>query len=557
MASTAELPAPSDRAKTSSESVVRSAGIVSLAVALSRITGLVREKAMAYFFGAGAAYDAFLVAFRIPNLTRDLFAEGALSSAFVPVFTEYLQKGDRKQAAHLANLVATSLIFFVGAFCALGMIFAPQIVALFAQGFQANPVKFNNAVYMTRVMFPFLLVVALAALAMGILNACNRFAIPALSSTLFNLGSVACGLPIGYWLGPHVGITRIEGMAYGVLCGGFLQLIWQLPELWKLGFQFKPAFDATHEGFLRIIRMMGPAILGNAAVQINILISTRFASEIADPLRGTEGPVSWLGYAFRFMQLPLGIFGVAIGSATMTAISRFAAQKDYEQFRETVARSMGVVFLLTIPSSVGLVVLGRSIIGAIYESGRFVAYDTQQTGKALSFYAIGLAGYSALKILNPAFYALGDSRVPMLVSLASIIVNLGAVWTLINIFHWGHEGLALSTSVVALASFVALFWILRNRLDGIHGRRIVSSVVRISAASLIMGAAVYLSSRTLHDWLGTARLTHFVDIAVSLPVGLGVFYGACLMFQVPELDLTTQVIRKALGRRLPARSTGS
>lgn len=537
------------RQPTHTENVVRNASLVSMAVGLSRITGLVREKVMAYFFGAGTAYDAFLVAFRIPNLTRDLFAEGALSSAFVPVFTEYLQKGDKQAAARLANLVATALTVVVGAFCVLGMIFAPQIVSLFAAGFQSNPEKFAQAVAMTRVMFPFLLLVALAALAMGILNACNRFAIPALSSTLFNLGSVVFGLAIGFLGHGWLGITPIEGMAYGVLCGGALQLIWQLPELWRLGFAFRAGFDWHHEGFQRILRMMGPAILGNAAVQINVLVNTRFASEVYDPIRGTEGPVSWLGYAFRFMQLPLGIFGVAIGSATIATVSKLAAQKDFEQFRETVARSMGVVFLLTIPSSIGLAVLGESIIGAIYEDGKFQPYDTQQTGRALAFYSIGLAGYSALKVLNPAFYALGDSRVPMLISVSSILVNCSLVWLFTKVFGWGHEALALSTSAVALVSFVALTLILRRRLQGIQARRLAGSVARTLGASLVMGVAVAGSSYLIHDWIRHSRLAQFVDLAVSIPVGLAVFYTAARWLRVPELEIASQVFGRAMGRR--------
>lgn len=533
--------------------VVRSAGVVSAAVALSRVSGLVREKVMAYLFGAGAAYDAFLVAFRIPNLTRDLFAEGALSSAFVPIFSEYLHRGDRDQAARLANLVATALIFFVGAFCALGMIFAPQIVGLFAAGFAATPGKFEQAVYMTRIMFPFLLLVALAALAMGILNACNRFAIPALSSTMFNIGSVIGGLLIGYFAGPWLGLTGIEGMAYGVIAGGALQLAWQLPELWRLGFAFRPALDLSHKGFRRILAMMGPAILGNAAVQVNILINTRFASEVADPIRGTEGPVSWLGYAFRFMQLPLGIFGVAIGSATMAMISKQAAAKQFDEFRETVARGMSMVFLLTIPSSIGLLVLGESIIGAIYEDGKFQAYDTRQTGKALAFYAIGLAGYSALKVLNPAFYALGDSRLPMLVSLGSILINLAAVWTFLNVFHLGHEGLALSTSLVALAGFLALFSVLRRRLDGLHGWRLTDSILRTVAASIVMGLIVALSSWLVHRYIPHPRAAQFVDLLISIPAGIATFYAAARLFQIAELPIAVQALAGPIARRLPTR----
>src|SRR5579862_6407235 len=289
---------------------------------MSRITGLMRESVMARMFGAGFTYDAFMLGFRIPNLTRDLFAEGALSSAFVPIFSEYLSTRTKEEAVRLANLAASALIIVVGGVCALGAIFAPTLVHLLAPGFAAVPGKFDLAVEMTRIMFPFLLLVALAAKAMGILNASNRFGVPAMASTFFNIGSVGFGVVLGVWLGPMLHLSRIEGMAVGVVLGGALQLAWQIPSLHRLGFRFRPAFDWPHPGLQRILQLMVPAILGNAAVQINVMVNTNFASTISDPVRGLDGPVSWLSYAFRFMQLPLGLFGVAMASATLPSISR-------------------------------------------------------------------------------------------------------------------------------------------------------------------------------------------------------------------------------------------
>ncbi|PYT11835.1 MAG: murein biosynthesis integral membrane protein MurJ, partial [Acidobacteria bacterium] len=365
-----EVPALSGRSGQT-ESVVRSAGIVSIAVFMSRITGLLRESAMARLFGAGLTYDAFMLGFRIPNLTRDLFAEGALSSAFVPTFTDYLTTRSKAEAARLANLVATALIIVVGSLCAAGMIFAPALVRLLAPGYSAVPGKFELAVSMTRIMFPFLLLVALAAQAMGVLNASNRFGVPAMASTFFNLGSLGFGMAIGFGVGPMLHISRIEGMAIGVVLGGALQLCWQLPTLHRLGFRFRLVFDYTDTGLRRILRMMAPAILGNAAVQINVMVNTNFASTLFDQQRGMDGPVSWLSYAFRFMQLPLGLFGVAMASATLPSISRSAAAGNMDEFRKTLSKSLGMVFLLTLPSSVGLIVLGKSIIGAIYQGGKF------------------------------------------------------------------------------------------------------------------------------------------------------------------------------------------
>ena len=529
---------------------MRSAGVVSLAVLASRVTGLARDMAMARLFGAGAALDAFLLGFRIPNLTRDLFAEGALSSAFVPTFTEYLSQRSKEEAARLVNLVATAIIMVVGTLCALGMIFAPQLVEILASGFHNVPGKFELAVRMTRIMFPFLLLVALAAQAMGVLNACNRFGVPAMSSTFFNLGSLVFGVVLGRGLGPMIGITAIEGMAIGVVIGGLLQLTYQLPSLYQLGFRFHAVIDWSEPGLKRILRLMGPAILGNAAVQINVMINTNFASGISDPVRGFDGPVSWLNGAFRFMQLPLGLFGVAIGSATLPSISRSAAAGNMPEFRQTVSHSLGTVFLLTIPSSIGLAVLGESIVGAIYQGGAFQAYDTERTALALSYYAIGLSGYAALKILVPAFYSLGDSRTPMLVSLGSILINFMVASSVIRVGGLGHAGLALSTSAVALFGFLLQFLILRNRIGGIHGRALLAQVGRISAASLAMAAVVWLSSYGIRSWLGVSHLSRIADVAVSLPLGGAVYYWIAKVLGLSEIDMVLRSFTGPLRRRL-------
>ncbi|HYI96482.1 MAG TPA: murein biosynthesis integral membrane protein MurJ, partial [Bryobacteraceae bacterium] len=454
------MPTQSQGERSPSENVVRSAGVVSIAVATSRVTGLVREIVLAAMFGASAVFDAFRIGFTIPNLTRDLFAEGALSAAFVPIFTQYLSTKPREEARLLANLVATALIVIVGAICLLGILLSPQLVMLVAPGFLKTPGKFDLAVTLTRIMFPFLLVIALSAQAMGILNACGQFGVPAMASAFFNIGSVISGLILGKLIGPTIGISEIHGMAYGVVIGGGMQLLWQVPSLHRAGFRFRPKIDWSHPGLRHIFRLMGPAILGNAAVQINVTINNNFASRLPDP----DGPVSWLGYAFRFMQLPLGIFGVAIASATLPAISRSAAAKDFDEFRLTLSKSLGLVFVLTIPSAVGLAILGDSIVGAVYQFGAFTASDTHQTGRALACYAIGLAGYSAAKVLNPAFYALHDARTPMIISFGSIAVNLLTVIAMVKVAGFGHEGLALSTSAVAIFSSVALFTVMRNRV---------------------------------------------------------------------------------------------
>ncbi|HTF94097.1 MAG TPA: murein biosynthesis integral membrane protein MurJ, partial [Verrucomicrobiae bacterium] len=326
-------------------SVARNAGIISLAVMASRVLGLVRDQVFAVFFGAGLQYDAFLTAFRIPNLLRDLFAEGALSAAFVTTFSQTLQNRGKDAAIELSHRVATLTIVFITVISILGWIFTPAIVHLLAPGFFEVPGKAELTVQLTRIMIPFLLLIALAAQAMGILNSVNVFAVPALASAFFNLGSIVGGLLIGFVIGPMIGVSAIAGMAYGTLVGGFLQFAVQWPSLRRAGFRFRPKLSISDSGVRQILRLLGPAIIGTAAVQINVFINTNFASAIIDPATGTiaNGPVSWLNYAFRFMQFPIGVFGVAIATATLPTLARNSSQPDYREFRQTLAHSLTLV----------------------------------------------------------------------------------------------------------------------------------------------------------------------------------------------------------------------
>jgi putative peptidoglycan lipid II flippase len=362
---------------------------------------------------------------------------------------------------------------------------------------------------------------------------------------MFNVISLGAGLLLGKVLGPFVGLSPIHGMAWGVVIGGASQLLWQLPSLHRAGFRPRLRLQWSDPGLQRILWLMGPAIIGNAAVQINVSVNQNIASRLGD------GPVSWLNYAFRFMQLPIGIFGVAIASATLPAISRSASESDLESFRATLSRSLGMVFLMTVPSAVGLAVLSESIVGAIYQLGEFTSYSTEQTARALAFYAIGLAGYAAAKVLNPAFYALGDSRTPMMMSLLSIAVNLGAAVTSVRVLALGHAGLALSTSCVAMFSAVGLFVIMRNRIGGMYGRNLWTSLTKIIAASALMAAVVWPISIGVHSALGQSKLAHLVTLVPAIPIGIVVLYTACRALSVPELEAAAAALAGPLRRRIP------
>jgi putative peptidoglycan lipid II flippase len=534
-----------------------SAGIVSAAVLLSRVTGMAREVVMARLFGAGPTYDAFLLGMRIPNLTRNLFAEGALSSAFVPIFTRYLATKGRREAAELSNLVATALMVTLSALCLVGMLFSPELVRIMAPGFERVPGKFELAVLLTRIMFPVLLLISLAAQAMGLLNACDYYGIPALASTFFNIGSVGVGLAIGFVLSRSWEHGLIVSMAIGVVAGGMMQLAWQLPALYRAGFPYRPRIDWSDPGLREIFRLMAPALVGSSALQINTIVNTSLASTLTDASgQVMDGPVSWLGYAFRFLQLPLGVFGVAVASATLPEISRHSVMGRMDAFRDTVTHSLNMILVLTIPSTIGLAVLGESMIGVIYEGGRFTAADTHQTAMALSAYSVGLTGYAASKVLAPAFYALGDARTPMWVSVVSIAVNPACALALMTWAGLGHAGLALATSLVAVLGAALLFALLRVR-TGFKAAGIAVNAAKIATASTIMGVACWVSSNVIRTAAGVGMLARFTEVAVSIPLGAAIFYAGAQALGIPEVEALRHACYTFLKRNAPRPESGN
>ena len=483
-----------------------------------------RESVLSWLFGASATFDAYVLGYRIPNLARDLFAEGALASAFVPTFSRSLATRSREETRELSDVMGTLLIVVTGMICLFGIVFAPVFVELFASGFHAVPGKFELAVRLVRIMFPFLLLIALAGQAQGILNSCHQFGIPALSSSMFNVGSVVFGLAIGHW----TTLGAVQGMACGVVCGGLAQLGFQLPSVWRAGFAWRPRWNLRHEGIRHILKLMGPAILAGASVQINVLVNTNFAAGLRDASGHVmNGPVSWLSYAFRFQQLPLGIFGISIASATLPRISRSAALGDFAEFRDVLSHSIVMILLTTVPSAVGLAILGESMIGIVYQHGRFLAADTHQTALALTCYAVGLAAFASLKLIAPAFYALGDSRTPMLVSVASIAVNAATAFVTVRFLHLGHAGLALSLSMVSIFNALTLLILIRPRIGGVRGVEMLLSLGKIAVAATVMGVACWA---VVH-----VSPSRAMNVLAGVPVGAAVFYGVASALRVPEL----------------------
>jgi putative peptidoglycan lipid II flippase len=516
----------------------RATGVVGLAVLCSRVLGLIREQVFAGLFGAGRNLDAFLMAFRLPNLLRDLFAEGALSTAFITTFSGTIATEGDEPAWRLANKVATLTAVFMSAVTLLGIVFAPQLVDVLTW-WQWDPAKTALTVSLTRIMWPFMLLVSLAALVMGILNAKHVFGAPAMASSYFNLGSIIGGVGIGYWLDPHFGPRALTGLAIGTLIGGTWQLTAQFPALRRVGYKFRVDFNWRDPKVGTVLGLMGPAVIAASAVQVNVLINSQFAAGLGD------GPVSWLNIAFRLMQLPLGIFGVAIGTVTLPLVSKSAAVGNMEEFRAILARGMRLAFLLTIPAAIGLAMLAAPIISVIYEHGRFNSQMTRQTAGALQFYAIGLVAYSALKVLTPAFYAIGKRNTPMLVSFLAIGTNLFLNWLFTFRLNWGHRGLAFSTSLVATINFLLLYGLMWQHTRRLETQQMLTALLKICAAGALLAVVCWAANHWwLNGWEQMRLLQKSLVLGGAIVAGIVTFFGAAFLLRVNEVQDIVDVVRR-------------
>ena len=522
------------KARAETAHIAKAAGVVSAMTLVSRLLGLFREQVFAALLGAGYHSDAFRIAFRIPNLLRDLFAEGALSAAFMPTYARVRKEGGPVAGFQLANRVLTFLGVVLGLVVVLGILLAWPLVAGIAPGFDDAPGKAELTVRLTRVMMPFLPLVSFAAVAMGMLNAEGRFGIPALSPALFNVVAIVWA---GALWGMGLSVEQVVlGWACGTLAGGLAQFLVQWPSLRRLGFRFRPDWAPVDPGLRQMGRLMAPATVGLAAVQVNIFVSSIFASQ-------EPGAVSWLDYAFRLLYLPIGLFGVALGTIATAGLARRAAEGDIEGLRTTLRQSLSMLAYLTLPATVGLMVLGVPVVRLLYERGRFSAADTEATATALFLYSFGLVGYTGVKVLAPAFYALGTPRVPLAASVLAVATNL----TVILLGHeaLGYRAIALGTALGSIFNAVLLVAVFQKRVGGLLGHGLVRPLVRMLVAALVMGAAARALTVWLEGIFGTAGLAAQLSTGlVPVAVGIAAYLGLTHALKVGEADVLVSLVTR-------------
>jgi putative peptidoglycan lipid II flippase len=538
--------------------ILRAAGVVGLFTLVSRVAGLVRDAVIGYYFGTGVAADAFFVAFRIPNLLRRFVAEGAMSIAFVPVFTHYLMNRSRREAVEAASALASLMTAVLLGLTMIGVLFAPLWTSLFAPGFADTPDKFALTVTLTRWVFPYIFLVGLVALASGILNSLRHFAAPAAAPIFLNLSIIAAALI----LSPRLSVP-IYGLVYGVLIGGVVQVAVQVLPLARHGVRIVPRWQPGHEAVRRALGLMAPMVFGAAVYQINLMISTMLASVLP------SGSVSYLWYADRIFEFPLGIFAVALGTAALPSFSAQAAQHAYAELRHSLAFSIRVTNAIVVPATVGMIALATPIVSVLFQRGAFGTEEVALTAQALCAFAVGLWPVSLVRLVVPAFYALEDTRTPVVAAALAFVMNcacsvllmgpvalsggsrladaIAALTQTLSVSDLRHAGLALATSIAASVNLLLLLWVLRRRLGMLGERGVLLSFVRSLVASLAM-VPVVRSIAGLTTWSAPGHtVAHAAVLAAAISAGVLVFALVTLALGGGEVQALGTLVRQRLG----------
>ena len=513
------------------EQITRSAGLVGSLTFLSRIAGYARDVVIAYFFGATATTDAFWVAFRIPNLLRRLFAEGSLTISFIPVFTQYLETKSKGEAKKVSDAVFTILVFLLILISIGGILLSPYIIKLFAAGFDNS--TFDLAVSLNRIMFPYILFISLTALSMGVLNSLRHFFAPAISPVILNI----CIIIGVLFLYKNFNIP-IYAAAVGVLAGGVLQLVFQLPFLYGRGFLFSFRKQVRHPAVKKIGLLIIPQLFGVAVYNLNILVNTQYASFM------TEGTISYLYFAERLIEFPLGIIAVSIATVLLPSLSSHVAKKEFDKFKETYSFTLRLMFFILIPALVGLIVLRVPICNLLYQRGEFDYAATIFTSQALLGYAVGLWAVGGIRITAPAFYSMQDTKTPVIIAFIAFIANAILGYVLGFTFGYKHTGLALASSISSIINFLLLFYLIERRVGNINIKSIVTLLVKLTAISAVMGVLVWRVSK-LTLWSESAFAIEKVGVlAASVVIAVVVYFLLAKLLKIEEADFLVDMIKK-------------
>ncbi|MEO5341667.1 MAG: murein biosynthesis integral membrane protein MurJ [Magnetococcus sp. MYC-9] len=515
--------------------LMRAMGTISLFTLLSRIMGFIRDMVLAHSFGAGMGADAFFVAFKLPNFLRRLFAEGAFNTAFIPIFSDYLARGDQQATREAAQAIFTALATVLLVVVAIGQLFTPYVVYIAAPGFADQPEKFQLTVELTRVTFPYILFISLVALAGGILNSFNKFALPAFNPVLLNLTLIFGALV----LAPHLEQPTM-GLAIGVFLGGAIQLLLLLPALKRIGIPFRFRWQALrrstrHPAIPRLLTLMGPSVLGVSVAQINLLVDLFIASWLP------AGSISYLYYADRLVEFPLGLIGIALGTAILPSFSARAARDDREGLRHDLEFALRLVLLINIPATVGLILLREPILAMLFERGAFSPETTQLTAQALLAYALGLSAFSAIKVSAPVFYALKDTRTPVRVAIICMLSNI--LFSLLLILPLQHAGLALATTLSAFLNAGLLLYHLRHKIDYRPGRSLWILLGKTALATVVMALFLIWGRETF--WMPNASTGQMALILLPLmAASLLLFVGTTWLLGMEEPRALLRALRK-------------
>jgi len=516
--------------------VAKAAGVVGISTMVSRVFGYIRDMVVAAIFGASLLTDAFWVAFRIPNLLRRLLGEGSLTVSFVPVFTEYLQKKSKKEALELASNAFTILSIILVIISILGVVFSPLIIALMAPGFIKEPGQFALTVFLNRLMFPYIFFISLVALCMGILNSFRHFAAPALSPVILNISMILAALTLrNYFEEP------ITALAIGVMIGGVLQLVMQWPFLVKYGVKFKFKFNLRHPGIKQVGLLMFPAFFGAAVYQINVLVGTILASLLP------SGSISYLFYADRIMELPLGVFAVAIGTASLPSFSEHVSKGNFEELKSSLSFSLRLMLFVTIPSMAALMALHFPIISVLFQRGAFDVQAAISTSQALFCYALGLWAFSLIRVIVSVFYSLQDAKWPVKAAIIALVFNIIASLILMNPLK--HNGLALANSLASMINVIILSVVLKKKIGTFLDHNFYFSVGRIFISSLVMVGAITLVDFFL-PWNTDANFkARLIYLVVAIAVGGAAFFICTYLLKSPEIYGIIRLLKKRFTRQ--------